>query len=396
MTIYSHSQLSAYEDCPLKYKLHYRDKIERDTEGVESFLGSRVHETLQKCYEDARRCKLDSLDDLLACYDSLWDKNWHDGIVVTRKGFTRDNYRDSGRKMVSDYYARHDPFDGDVTIGTEIMARFCLDGKYQMRGYIDRLSRARDGTHCINDYKTSGHLPTQEKADGDRQLALYQIALQQMWPDMGQVRLVWHYLLFDRTIVSARSPERLDELTGKTCRLIDEIEAAEDFPPKESALCEWCEYPDLCPNRKHYCMVEELPVNKFLREPGVVIVNKFAELKDKAKEIDEELGLVREALLNYCEREKVAVVRGSGRQVKVKFDEKLKFPGKSEEGRKDLEGVITCAGKWPEVSTLDTTALTKVVEERRWEQPLIDSVTAFAHLEESCSVYLSKVKEGEE
>ena len=28
MPIYSHSQLSTYEQCPLKYKLCYEDKIE--------------------------------------------------------------------------------------------------------------------------------------------------------------------------------------------------------------------------------------------------------------------------------------------------------------------------------------------------------------------------------
>ena len=30
MPIYSHSQLSMYEECSLEYKLCYRDKIKRD------------------------------------------------------------------------------------------------------------------------------------------------------------------------------------------------------------------------------------------------------------------------------------------------------------------------------------------------------------------------------
>jgi hypothetical protein len=64
----------------------------------------------------------------------------------------------------------------------------------------------------------------------------------------------------------------------------------------------------------------------------------------------------------------VGVVRGSGHKVKVKFDAKLKFPGKNEDGRREMEGVIKCAGKWPEVSALDVPALVKMVEENRWEQ----------------------------
>jgi len=68
MPVYSHSQLNMYEECPLKYKLRYRDGIKRDIEGVEGFLGSWVHETLKKCYDDARLTKLNSLNDLLAYY----------------------------------------------------------------------------------------------------------------------------------------------------------------------------------------------------------------------------------------------------------------------------------------------------------------------------------------
>jgi len=66
MPIYSDSRLSMYEDCPFKYKLRYRDNIKRDIEGVEGFLGSRVHETLKKCYDDLRLTRANSLSDLLA------------------------------------------------------------------------------------------------------------------------------------------------------------------------------------------------------------------------------------------------------------------------------------------------------------------------------------------
>ena len=47
--IYSHSRLSTFEQCPYKYKLKYLDKIETDVpDTIETYLGSRVHETLEK------------------------------------------------------------------------------------------------------------------------------------------------------------------------------------------------------------------------------------------------------------------------------------------------------------------------------------------------------------
>jgi putative RecB family exonuclease len=55
MTIYSHSRLSCYEQCPRKYKLQYIDRIKIEVkETIELFLGKRVHETLKKLYHDLR------------------------------------------------------------------------------------------------------------------------------------------------------------------------------------------------------------------------------------------------------------------------------------------------------------------------------------------------------
>jgi putative RecB family exonuclease len=398
MPIYSHSQLSTYEECPLKYRLCYRDGIKRGTEGVEAFLGSMVHEALKNCYDAVKLAKVNTLDELVACYDSLWQKNWHDDIVITKKDMTANHYHALGRRMIETYYHRHVPFDKDITIGTEMRMRFSLDdgGKYQFQGLIDRLSRTPDGVHHINDYKTSAYLPGQEDVDGDRQLALYQIGVQKKWPDIKKVKLVWHYLAFDHELVSVRSAEQLAELSGDTVKLIDQIESAEEFPAQDSGLCDWCEYPDLCPNRKHFYTVEALPVNEYLKEPGVVLVNRYAELREKTREIDEEASRVKEALIEYARREDVTVIRGSDRKARVKFDEKLKFPGKNESGRAELDGVIVKSGKWQDVSQLDTTALTRIIEGGLWDKDLVSEVMKYGRIEETSAVYLSKLKEGEE
>ena len=396
--IYSHSQLSTYEQCPLKYKLCYRDKIKRDVEGVEAFLGSTVHEALKKCYDHVRLARLATLEELLDSYDNLWQQNWHDEIIITRKDVTADDYRALGRKMIETYYRRHAPFNQDITIGTEMRIRFSLDdgGRYQFQGIIDRLARTQSGIYYIHDYKTSAYLPSQEDIDNDRQLAFYQIGVQKRWPGVQEVQLIWHYLAFDCRLVSQRSQEKIAGLVGETIRLIDELEATEEFLPKESDYCEWCEYPDLCPMRKHLYIVEALPTNEYLSEPGVVLVNRYAELKEKAGEIDEEIGKVKEALIDYARQEEVTVIRGSCHKVRVRFDEKLGFPRKGEPGRENLDDTIIQAGKWPEVSQLDTTALVKIVEKGLWDKELLDQVMKYGRIEETSAVYLSKLSEEEE
>jgi len=397
MPIYSHSQLSMYEECPLKYKLRYRDKIKRDIEGVEGFLGTMVHETLKKCYDNVRFTRVNTLGDLLAYYNKIWQENWHESILIMKQDLTQEDYRALGEKMVKIYYERYSPFDSDITISTEMGLNFALDDekKYRMTGYIDRLSRTQDDVYEIHDYKTSSHLPGQEDADSDRQLGLYHIGIQKKWPQIGNIRLIWHYLAFDTELVSYRTPEAILNLVQDAKSLIDEIELARDFPPRESSLCDWCEYPDLCPLRKHFVKVEALPANEYLNEPGVVLVNKYVTLRDEEARIKGEMQEVREAILDYARREEVELIKGSDYRARVKFDEKLKFPGKNDAERQELDKAIKEAGKWTEVSQLDTVSLTHVIENDLWSKELIEQVMKYGRIEEASSVTVSKLKDEE-
>jgi hypothetical protein len=101
---------------------------------------------------------------------------------------------------------------------------------------------------------------------------------------------------------------------------------------------------------------------------------------------------VKTALIEYARREQVSVITGSGQQVRVKLETQLKFPGKKEDNRADLEKVIRESGVWDEVSQLDTAALTHALEEGQWDAALAERVGAFRTPEETAAVYLAKRK----
>jgi putative RecB family exonuclease len=389
LATYSNTRLSMYETCPFKYKLVYIDRVERPPEeSIEAFLGNKVHQVLQKCYNDARFTKLDMLDDLLRYYKNLWQKDWHDAIYINKPDFTRDHYFEHGNKMLSLYYERYFPFDADRTLGTEMQFYFMLDRekRYRMSGLIDRLARASDGTFVIHDYKTSATLPDQETADADRQLGLYHIAILRKWPAIKNIRLVWHYLSFDTELVSSRSTEAVNDLIGNTVKLIEEIESVKEFPPRESALCSYCEYQSYCPRRKHVVLVESLPVEEYIKEPGVVLVNEFAGLKRQQKDLSERLEAAREKLLSYSRQESVDVIQGNDCKVVIKSEAKVKFPRKNEPSRKQLETILKETGKWVEVSELDTGALGKMIARKQWNPDLLKSLAQFETMEDSTIV----------
>ena len=247
--IYSHSRLSTFEDCPKRFQYRYVLKIPTDSEGIEAYVGKRVHEVLERLYIAAQKGLVPSLARVIFRYNQLFDEHYDaQKIRIVREGTPVDFYRSYGERCLRDFYHRHYPFDGDKTMGLEHRVLFALDepGEYRLQGIIDRLVRGRDGTIEIHDYKTGRRLPSQEELDRDRQLALYQLGLVGRFPNQP-IRLVWHFLHHDRLLTSTRTPEQLETLRVETMGVIDRIRTESEFKPRRSGLCDWCEYNDRCP-----------------------------------------------------------------------------------------------------------------------------------------------------
>lgn len=404
MPVYSNSKLDTYENCPRQYKLHYIDRIKLPEmrEGIEAFMGSRVHETLEKLHKELILTKLNSLEDLLDFYRAQWDRNWHENVRIVKTGYTKENYYDAGKEAIVSYYRRHHPFNRSKTLATEMFITFQI-GDSGIRGYIDRLGYCGDGVYEIHDYKTSSYLPSQDKMDADRQLALYQIGIREQFPDARDVRLVWHYLLFDKEIRSTRTDEQLEELKKDITALIGTIERDTVFEPRESGLCDWCEYPDYCPAKKHGTAVQKLPENEYLAEEGVSLVNKFASVKARIKDLREqetaleaELDRIKEAAVEYARKNELTKIEGSDFALKVTVDLSPAFPLADDERRADLEESIRKAGIWEDVSVLSLPRLVKAVEEGSFDEGTRATLLTYADIVRTANVRLVKKKdEGE-
>ena len=400
MAEYSISQLGKFEECPLQYKFIYIDGIKRYEEGIEAFLGQRFHDAMEWLYgERAFWCV--PLEELLDYYEHNWQENWHPEVKIVKKGRAADDYRLMGRRFIEDYYKRHHPFDKGRVVGLERYIRFPLDdaGRYRMKGIIDRLMIAPDGVFEIHDYKTGSKLPEQLDLDADRQLALYQIGVQDLWPEAREkgVRLVWHEVAFDVGMRSTRTPEALEELRAELAALIDRIEAEKDFPHRESSLCGWCAYQDLCPARKHLVRVEALPLDKWKDEPGVAIVDGYAERWRKKKEleaakdaVEKDMEAIREAAIAFAEKEGVQVIAGTGARLRVTSRDAVVSPRKGTEERQALEAKLRDLCVWDEVAALDIHALEDAVLAGKWGEKVVEAVKAYLSFEKRYTVTLKE------
>ena len=75
-TIYSHSRLSSFENCPKKFEFRYILDIEAESEGIEAFVGKRVHEILERLYHFVQDGMVPPLDKVIRRYDAFWDEHW--------------------------------------------------------------------------------------------------------------------------------------------------------------------------------------------------------------------------------------------------------------------------------------------------------------------------------
>ena len=253
MAVYSHSRLSTFENCPRQFEYRYVQKIPVEREGIEAFVGKRVHEILERLYHHVRRhSRPPSLRQVLERFQKDWAHHWHDEVQIVRVENDVEHYQGHGRRCLENYYRSEYPFDRDETIALEHKFSADLDpgGRYKMRGVIDRLVRREPGAYEVHDYKTGAYLPPKKRFETDRQLAFYRIGIEQSLPDVESVGLVWHYLNFNKTVRSQRSAEQIAALREETIERIDQIERATTYRATPSALCRWCDFREICPDAK--------------------------------------------------------------------------------------------------------------------------------------------------
>jgi hypothetical protein len=103
-------------------------------------------------------------------------------------------------------------------------------------------------------------------------------------------------LKFDEIIRSKRTSDQLEELKATTCATIDDILLAiqaDDFAPRESALCRWCAYLNLCPLFTHSAQLNaEIPPVPAIHAHD--IVNRLGAIKERKSALNKEKKISRQ------------------------------------------------------------------------------------------------------
>ena len=243
--VLSATQLSTYDDCPLRYAYQYGLRIKNEANAPMT-LGSLVHEVLAEFLRpdrpaDAQARSRQALLDLAG-------ERWRDDIA---------RYRPQVEECRRDYFAMLEAWwnaEGEGPTAPEVLAverHFDIEvGAIHLIGAIDRVDRSADGEGIrIVDYKTGRNEPRPDALPDDLQLAVYHLAATRD-PELAAFGPPQQLqLLYLRTMHRFEQPIVAGHAEATEARVLEAAAAirAERFEPAVDAACRTCPFHRLCP-----------------------------------------------------------------------------------------------------------------------------------------------------
>lgn len=230
----SHSSLSTYLECPLKYKYGRIDRIPQRPRHFFSF-GKSVHSALEFMYSGDFCPPLDSV---LACYRKKWQRAGYRSPEEEKKA------KADGESMLKAFYKKHAP-KWTKPLFTEFHFDMSVD-HVRVQGYIDMVTAGASGALHVVDWKTGKSL-AKGRIEEDPQLTMYQMAVESM--DLGRVAKLSLYHVPSLTMQSSkRHPDAM--VAALKLRIVEtaaKISSGEFEPTPSEKACSWCDYKGLCP-----------------------------------------------------------------------------------------------------------------------------------------------------
>ena len=250
----SPSKIKVYDECKLKYKLRYIDRVpdkynENSSKDAMHF-GSYIH----KIFELGVEAKSE---------EELWD--------IAKEQRDKYEFGPEKEKLTGKCITNFFKFNAKLseTVSAELVFTEQMTDDFTINGIIDRVIKGTTGKYLVIDYKTSKRASTQRDLYRDPQMLMYAAAIHKRYNiPIGDITVSHYYPHLDKLVSICYPASQVNSyIKGELKNKIWDIRKRKttDFPPVTNRFCDWCGYKDICPS--------------FNSKPGVL-----AKAIDEAKE----------------------------------------------------------------------------------------------------------------
>ena len=291
---FSYSKMSLYEECPLKYKFKYIDKIKEEPKFYFAF-GSAIHKALEFMYS-VKAPPYPTVEEVCEAFRREWNLKSY-----LEKGYRTQQRSDDdfqkGLLMLKAYYEHNrarlaPPFLLEYSTDVEV------DGLL-VRIIADKIEYRGGGRLLVTDYKT-GKDVKREPA----QLYMYQKIVEldprlrekiaenygERVPGVRIDRMLYYHVPSNKEYSFERADDR--EIGGFWERVLGVAESIRglkfDPTPGERA-CAWCDYKSLCPSffgGHPHPAAQAVPAAAANIE---ALVDRYGRLKERMEELQAQL-----------------------------------------------------------------------------------------------------------
>jgi putative RecB family exonuclease len=244
----SPSRAADFQQCPLLYRYRAVDRLPEPPSAAAT-LGTLVHAVLEELFDLPAESRTE--DAAVSMLVPRWERMLEERpecASLHESDAAEAQWLGDARERVRTYFELENPARIEPD-GRELLVETQLEDGPLLRGIIDRLDVAADGSIRIIDYK-SGRSPAPGYGNKERfQMRFYALVVERLRERRPSLaRLL--FLRDGRHVDLHPSDEDIAAVEHEVRELWREITAAAqrgEFRPKRSRLCSWCSFQELCP-----------------------------------------------------------------------------------------------------------------------------------------------------
>ena len=245
----SPSRAGDFMTCPLLYRFRTIDRLPEPF-SPDAVRGTVVHKVLEDLFDlpAADRTPDRARDLLVPAWDALLEVAPEIAEMFGTEGPAVGDWLASCREVLDRYFELEDPRRLEPA-ERELYVETLTDSKLLLRGIVDRVDVAPDGSIRVVDYKTSKSPGEWFEAKALFQMKFYALVL---WRTRGVLPSMLQLVYLGNAEMLRYVPDEADLLATERkveaiWRAISQAQETGDWRPNRSRLCDWCAHQAICP-----------------------------------------------------------------------------------------------------------------------------------------------------